>query len=192
MRRQDIFCLVAGVVLATAAANFVAPTAHAFRVFKVVNGRSVESDPVGCGPFERWNLSRFPDRKIPYYINSNGSADLSLAHVTKALGDAFLLWKTIPNTPIDFRLAGYTSAIGYNPDDNNNVIFWDESGKSLRLAGAGPEALALTVTRANLTTAELEDADIGFNGGSISGGTLACGFVTAPVQWSITEERCAF
>lgn len=134
-----------------------------------------EVDPNDGGPFLHWNLnsSRYPDHKIPYYINAKGVSNLKLSEVKKAIERAFGSWKAASNGAIDFKFVDYIN----NPvpsfdqivqkiaggnitslKDGKNVISWDE--------GANVDALGITYpVDFDANTGELFEVDILFNGG---------------------------
>jgi hypothetical protein len=153
-------------------------------------------EPRGCGPFWRWNLDRFPDRKIPYYIDKHGSKDLLLPQVREAVEQSFQAWKQPAGVALDFRFAGYVDSVGFKKD-GKNVIFWDEKGEYFQPDATGVEALATTRhVDVDFTTGEIREADIALNGSYIrpawkSASSRCAGLAfNTPIKWSVTEQRC--
>ena len=194
MRRANFGCFIAGVVVSFLLASVFAPSSQAFKIYvpSLNGGLPNESSPDGPGPFCKWNLQRFTDRKISYWINKRGSDDLSLVEVRTSLEESFNAWKVVDGTTLDFRFAGFTTTIGFN-NDGKNVISWDENGKTLSSIGIRPgEALAVTFPTVDTATGEFLDVDIVFNGSSIPAAGGSCsGFRKTSIHWNLIEQHCA-
>lgn len=181
------------------ASDMLAPPASAqysFPGYRVVSTDGREVEPKGCGPFLRWNLSSFPDLKIPYYINKKGSRDLSLPELKRAVEESFGAWKAARGAALDFRFAGFTDEKGLKRD-GKNVIFFDETGEEFT-SHDEREAFGKTqIVDFDKGTGEIREADIALNGTFIppywkSRTATACtGYAfKTPIKWTLSEQRC--
>src|SRR5687767_12371199 len=100
MKRAELAWLFAGVMISCVLVIQFAPSVEAFRLIGDI-------DPNGSGPFYKWDLQRFTDGKIPYWIHKKGSDDLSLVEVKSGLEESFNAWKAVDGVTLDFRFAGF-------------------------------------------------------------------------------------
>lgn len=158
------------------------------------NGNFVEVGPTHSGLFLHWDSRKFPDGKIPYYINRKGSDDLTLPEVKAGIEQAFNAWRAATNGVIDFRFAGYTQATGLKRD-GQNVISWDETGRLFAKTQNNKNAFAVTSPiNFDPLIGELLEADIVFNGSYIPASSFrrCCASIGAKtsIKWNLQEQRC--
>src|SRR3989338_10358458 len=118
--------------------------------------------------FEHLDNSNFP---IELKINNQGSADLTFAQTRDALVASMERWTNISTSKVSFSNSTTSlSATGVN--DGNFVLFFNEA------SSLGSSVIASTSLWVSLTTCEIVDADIEFNGngftfnvGGINSGT---------------------
>src|SRR3989338_7540491 len=114
--------------------------------------------------FEHLDNSNFP---IELKINNQGSADLTFVQTRDALVASMGRWNNVPTSKINFSNSTTSlSATGVN--DGNFVLFFNEA------SSLGSSVIASTSLWVSLTTGEIVDADIEFNGNGFTfnvGGT---------------------
>ena len=132
--------------------------------YSVIEPKDVTKDvpPNSCGPYLRWELDRFSDRKIPYKINRKGSKDLSLPEIKATAEKAFQTWKNIVGVSLDFRFDGYTDNSGL-VKDGENVISFDEA-RSYFTDADNTEVFAKTKYVDFVPNGQLLEVDIVING----------------------------
>ena len=125
---------------------------------------------------QHWNFSRptVPCPRMPqphharlrYYLASDGYSTTNTAAELNSVRAALGQWQAISNTVIKFEEAGLVNPpVDVNTSDNTNIIYWT---KTTTLVNGGHSdisgALGVTFTSFTVTSNELLQADIVFNG----------------------------
>ncbi len=100
------------------------------------------------GPYLHWNSPN-----ITYRINVDAIEPDSRAVFVASAQNAFSTWESVTPATIDFSYGGTTST-GLNPNDGQNVVFWDTNDYG---------ALAVTFFTYNRSNEQIVDSDINLN-----------------------------
>ena len=119
-----------------------------------------------------WTASSLPRT---WYLDTDGSDDLTLDAAENALKKAHQVWNDIPCSSAEFSYGGRkniaTEDAGTIPPDKQDVVIWVESDWPAEWQGA----IGIAQPVYNPTTGAIEDCDILFNGDDFT--------------WSASDER---
>ncbi len=104
---------------------------------------------------------RWPCREIPYWINKDGSPDLTFEEVEKAVKESFQVWQDVECANIKFSYMGKTD-IKEVAEDQYNVIAFMKEGEKLPINFQEGQ-LARAYTWSVPEKGYIEEAEIFFN-----------------------------
>lgn len=171
-------CVVAA-CMGTAYVSFAPRQAHAWVCTRVADNYG---DP--SGPALVW-----PSRSVPWVFNAQPTTKLDDSAARAAIQAAFSVWSSstlrssepalcqgvidtsvvsATSTDLSFVQGADTnqSTVGYNylePDKNENVIIFRDTGWRYSKEGPSADVLAMTTLTYNVITGDILDADIEFN-----------------------------
>ncbi len=133
----------------------------------------------------------WPANKIPvsWYLDQDGSDDLTLNEAESALRNAFEIWDSIPCSKIAFEYKGIvqvgTDEVGTVPIDGRNVMIWMEDSWPAEWR----HAIAVCQPVYNPTTGEIKDADIAFDGKDFTWSAKEQGDTSKMDLWNVAAHE---
>ena len=126
-----------------------------------------------------------------YSINEKGSDDLTLEDLQTIARDSFSTWEDVPCSYFRFVETAPTAVdrVEFNLDKGNvNLLVWREKASDWAY---DERAVGMTTTQYDLSTGDILDVDMEFNGVSFNFGTVIPGTsdpVLVDLQSAITHE----